>query len=161
LTIQGPARKVFLDESALLTLPTVLALLPLILGLASSQSDDALPSVGRLVGERDILFRVPVHPRASVPHLEWDEGKRFKCIDTSAIRGAVLAGSDHVDLLLPQRQRVRASFDGNCPALDFYGGFYLKTEDHRVCARRDSVHSRMGGSCRIEQFRRLMPKLRD
>ena len=74
---------------------------------------------------------------------------------------AVLAGSDHIDLLLPRRQRVRASFDGNCPALDFYGGFYLKTEDDRVCARRDSVHSRMGGSCRIEQFRRLVPKLRD
>jgi len=144
-----------------LTQPTILALLPLVLGLIGSQADEALPSVGRLIGERDVIFRVPVHPRSSVPRLEWDEGERFKCVDTSAIRGAILSGSDHVDLLLPRRQRVRASFDGNCPALDFYGGFYLKSEDHRVCARRDSVHSRMGGSCRIEQFRRLVPKLRD
>ena len=147
-------------EGLLLTVPNALALLPLVLGLAAAQADEILPSVGRLIGERDVIFRVPVHPRSSGPRLEWDRGKRFKCINTSEIRGAVLAGSDHVDLLLPRRQRVRASFDGNCPALDFYGGFYLKTEDHRVCADRDSVHSRMGGSCRIERLRQLVPKLK-
>jgi len=148
-------------EGELLTLPSLLALLPLVLGLAGSQADGPLPRVGRLVGEREMIFRVPVHPRSSVPRVQWDEGDRFKCVATSAIRGAVMAGPEHIDLLLPGRQRVRASFDGDCPALDFYGDFYLKTEDHRVCARRDSVHSRMGGSCRIEQFRRLVPKLRD
>ena len=144
-----------------MNLPTVVALLPLVLGLAGWQADQALPSIGRLMGERDVIFRVPVHPRSAGPRLEWDEGERFKCINTSAIRGAVLAGPDHVDLLLARRQRIRASFEGNCPALDFYGGFYLQTEDHRVCARRDSVHSRMGGSCRIAQFHRLIPKLHD
>jgi len=161
LTIQRMPRTTSAHEGEPLTLPTVLALLPLVVGLAGSQADPALPNVTRLVGERDVIFRVPVHPRSTGPRLEWDEGKRFKCVSTSAIRGAVLAGADHIDLLLPGRQRVRASFDGNCPALDFYDGFYLKTEDHRVCARRDSVHSRMGGSCRIEQFRRLVPKLPD
>ena len=144
-----------------MTLPTVLALLPLILGLAGSQADQALPTAGRLIGERDLIFRVPVRPRSAGPRLDWIEGGRFKCVKTRAIRGAVLAGPDHVDLLLAHRQRVRASFDGNCAALDFYGGFYLQTEDHRVCADRDSVHSRMGGSCRIDKFHRLVPKLRD
>lgn len=148
-------------EGAPLTLPTLLTLLPLMLGLAGSQSDQALPTVGRLMGDRHVIFRVPVRPRAAAPRLHWVEGDRFKCVNTSAIRGAILAGPDHVDLLLPRRQRVRASFDGDCPALDFYGGFYLKTEDHRVCADRDSVHSRMGGSCQIERFHRLVPKLRD
>ena len=139
----------------------MLALLPLALGLAGSQADGLLPSVGRLVGEREIIFRVPVRPRSAGPGIEWVEGDRFKCVKTSAIRGAVLAGSDHVDLILPRARRVRASFDGNCPALDFYGGFYLKSDDHRICATRDSVHSRMGGSCRIHRFHRLVPKLRD
>ena len=148
-------------EGDLLTLPTLLALLPLMLGLAGSQADQALPTVGRLIGERDVIFRVPLRPRPVGPRIEWVKGERFKCVNTSAIRGAVLAGSDHVDLLLPRRQRVRASFDGKCPALDFYGGFYLKTEDHRVCADRDSVHSRMGGSCQIDKFHKLAPKLRD
>lgn len=144
-----------------MTLSTVLSLLPLLLGLTGSQADDPLPGVARLVGERDVLFRVPVHPRSSVPRLEWDKGDRFKCVNTSAIRGAVLAGPDHVDLLLGGRRRVRASFNGKCPALDLYGGFYIKTEDHRVFADRDSVHSRMGGSCQIEKFHKLVPKLRD
>jgi hypothetical protein len=147
-------------EGELLTLSGLLALLPLLLGLTGSQSD-AAPTVGRLIGERDVILRVPVRPPAPAPRLEWDQGDSFKCVKMSAIRGAVLAGPDHIDLLLPQQQRVRASFDGDCPAIDFYGGFYLKTEDHKVCARRDSVHSRMGGSCRIEGFRRLVPKLRD
>jgi hypothetical protein len=144
-----------------LTLASVLALLPLALGLAGSQADRAMPPIGGMAGERDVILRVPVSPRANSPRLEWVEGDRFKCVKVNAIRGAVLAGPDHLDLLLSHRHRVRANFDGNCPAIDFYGDFYLESDDDRVCARRDSVHSRMGGSCRIEGFRRLVPKLRD
>jgi hypothetical protein len=143
------------------TLATLIALLPLVLGLAGSQSDPAMPAVGRLIGERDVILRVPVRPQAMGPRLTWVEGDRFKCVKTKAIRGGVLGGNDHVDLVLPKRKRVRASFAGNCPALDFYDGFYLKTEDDRVCAGRDFVHSRMGGSCRIEELRHLAPRLRD
>ena len=142
-----------------MTLPSVLALLPLMLGLSGSQAGQVLPSVGRLVGERNVIFRVPVSPRTGPPRLRWVEGDRFKCVHTKDIRGAILSGTDHIDLLLPHRERVRASFDGNCPALDFYGDFYLKSDDHRVCERRDSIHSRMGGSCRIEAFHRLVPKV--
>ena len=149
------------DESDLLTLPTLFALLPLMLGLAGSRADQSLPTVGRLVGERDVIFRVPVRPQTAGARIEWAKGDRFKCVNTSAIRGAVQSGPDQIDLLLPGRQRVRASFDGKCPALDFYDGFYLKTEDHRVCAKRDSVHSRMGGSCQIDKFHKLVAKLRD
>ena len=141
-----------------------LALLPLLLGVAASQDDprgeEAQPSVSRLVVERQWIVRVPVRPQRAVQRFEWSEGKRVKCFPTNQIRGAMLSGVDHVEFLLRKRQRVRASFDGNCPALDFYGGFYLKTDDDRVCARRDFVHSRMGGSCRIERFRRLKAKLK-
>ena len=54
---------------------------------------------------------------------------------------------------LRNRQRIRAGSTSDCPALDFYGGFYLQPDDERICAKRDSIHSRMGGSCRIERFR--------
>ena len=148
-----------------MTVSSFLALLPLLLGVASSQDDsqgdEPQPSVSRLVVERQWIVRVPVRPHRDVQGFEWGEGKKVKCFPTKEIRGALLSGVDHVDFLLRHRQRVRASFDGNCPALDFYGGFYLKTGDERVCARRDFVHSRMGGSCRIERFRRLKPKLKD
>ena len=39
------------------------------------------------------------------------------------------------------------------------GGFYLQPQDDRLCVRRDAIHSRMGGSCTIEQFRKLVPKI--
>ena len=148
-----------------MTLFGIVALLPLLLGVAAVQDDpegqEPQPGVSRIVVEHQWIVRVPVRPRRAVPRFEWSEGKRVKCFATEDIRGALLSGADHVDFLLRERKRVRASFDGNCPALDFYGGFYLKTDDDRVCARRDSVHSRMGGSCRIEGFRRLKAKPRD
>jgi hypothetical protein len=77
------------------------------------------------------------------------------------IRRAVLSGPEEVDFVPTNRRRVRAHFDEDCPALDFYGGFYLRPEDERLCAGRDSIHSRMGGSCTIERFWHLVPKLRD
>lgn len=148
-----------------MTVLSFVALLPLLLGVAAFQDDtqaeEPQPSVSRLVVEHQWIVRVPVRPQRSPPGFEWSEGKGVKCFATKEIRGASLSGVDHVDFVLDRRQRVRASFEGNCPALDFYGGFYLKTDDDRVCARRDSVHSRMGGSCRIERFRRLKPKLKD
>ena len=144
---------------------TFLALLPLLVGLTAVQDEpggeETRPSVSRLMVEEQWIVRVPVRQRPPKPRFEWKESKGFRCIDTEEIRGALLAGPDHVDFLLPHRQRIRARFGGNCPALDFYGGFYLKTGDHQVCARRDFVHSRMGGSCRIERFRRLVPKIKD
>ena len=91
---------------------------------------------------------------------EWVERKGPKCLPASVIRGALLTGRDHVDFMLPQKQRIRATFDDDCPALDFYGGFYLKTDDEQICSRRDSIHSRMGGSCRIKRFRYLVPKFK-
>lgn len=147
-----------------MTFSSFLALLPLLLGAAASpadQGDEPQPSVRRLVVEREWIVRVPVRPHPMLQRFEWSEGKGFKCLRTDAIRGALLSAADHVDFLLPKRRRVRATFGGNCPALDFWGGFYLKTDDERVCARRDFVHSRMGGSCRIERFRQLLPKLKD
>lgn len=147
-----------------MTLSSFVLLLPMLLSLATAQDDtqgdEPQPVVRRLIVERQLLLRVPVRPRPAMQRFNWIGGKRFRCVHTSAIRGALLAGPDHVDFLLPQRRRIRATFDGNCPALDFYGGFYLKTEDHRLCIRRDSVHSRMGGSCRIESFQSLVPKVK-
>jgi hypothetical protein len=82
-------------------------------------------------------------------------------LPTADIRGAALSGREHVDFLLADRSRVRAEFVGDCHALDFYRGFYLKPDGEQLCAKRDSVHSRMGGSCRIERFQRLTAKVKD
>ena len=88
------------------------------------------------------------------------EKKGPKCIPAGAIQRALLSGSEQVDFVLADHSRIRAQFDEDCPALDFYGGFYLQPEDERLCAHRDAIHSRIGGSCRIERFKQLVPQFR-
>ncbi len=144
-----------------MTVSIFLALFPLLLGLASAPSDEPLVRVQRVTVQQEWILRVPVQPLRMPQRFDWVESKGPKCVSASDIRGALLSGTDHVDFLLPDRQRIRATFDDDCPALDFYGGFYLSTEDQRLCAKRDSVHSRIGGSCRIERFRKLKPKFKD
>ena len=135
-------------------------LLPLLVGLFSAQPGVIRQSVTRLVVEDEVILRVPVQPRPLLPEVEWIEKKGPKCIPAGAIQHALLYGSEQVDFILSNRGRVRAQFDENCPALDFYGGFYLQPQDDRLCARRDAVHSRIGGSCTIERFKELVPKVR-
>ena len=71
----------------------------------------------------------------------------------------MLSGPEQVDFIFRNRARVRAQFDEDCPALDFYAGFYLQPNGDQLCAGRDAVHSRMGGSCTIERFKILEAKL--
>jgi len=138
---------------------TIWNLLPLLLGLLGAQPD-AIQSVTRLVVQDEVILRVPVQPHPIFPDIEWIEKKGPKCIPAAAIKRALLSGSEQVDFILTNHERIRAQFDEDCPALDFYGGFYLQPEDERLCARRDAIHSRMGGSCTIERFKELVPKVR-
>src|SRR5262249_29177115 len=116
--------------------------------------------VTRLVVQDEIVLRIPVQPRPVGPTIDWVEHKAPKCIPANVIRAAVLSGAEQVDFIIAGGARVRAQLDENCPALDFYGGFYLQTEDERLCAGRDAVHSRMGGSCTISKFKQLSPKFK-
>ena len=111
--------------------------------------------VRTLVVEQEVIMRIPVRP---APAIEWEEHKGPKCIPAKSIRGAMLSGREHVDFVLYDRTRLRARLSEDCPALDFYNGFYLAPEDGRICAKRDGIRSRMGRSCQIERFRRLVPK---
>ena len=133
---------------------------PLLLGLLAAQPATVEQSVTRLVIQDEVIMRVPVQPQPILPQIEWIEHNGPKCIPAGAIRRALLSGSDEVDFILINRARIRAKFDEDCPALDFYGGFYLQPEDDRLCAKRDAIHSRMGGSCKIEKFKQLVPRAR-
>jgi hypothetical protein len=135
-------------------------LVPLLLGIFTAQSGDVGQSVTRLIVQDEVILRVPVQPRPLMPQIEWVEKKGPKCVPVAAIQRALLQGDAQVDFVFVNRARVRAQLDENCPALDFYGGFYLQPEDDRLCAGRDAIHSRMGGSCTIERFKQLIPKFR-
>lgn len=136
---------------------------PLLLGLLIAQPGLVGQSVTRLVVQDEVILRVPLQPRPVMPRIEWTERKGPKCIPVGALRRAMMSGPQQIDFIVAtsNRMRIRAVLDEDCPALDFYGGLYLQPQDDRLCAHRDSIRSRMGGSCTIDRFRQLVPKIVD
>ena len=132
----------------------LLSLFPAMFSLATAGPSE---EVRTLVVEQEVIMRIPVRSRPVHP-FAWEEKKGPKCVTAGDIRGAALSGPETVDFLLFDRTRLRAELSEDCPALDFYNGFYLTPEDGKVCAKRDGIHSRIGRSCRIERFHRLIPK---
>lgn len=127
--------------------------------LAGSDASPAAPESASVTTiERHLIIRVPVAPRPRI-RIRWDEEKGPKCLPAEGIARAFLSGPDSVDFLMRGRQLIRARLDSDCDGLDFYGSLYVQPEDRRICARRDSIRSRVGGSCRIEKFRTLVPKV--
>lgn len=133
--------------------------------IAASLAADPVPpgSVYAQVRVRQqVIIRMPPSARRRVPAAtslqQFRERRGPRCIDLRAIRGANLLGPNSVDLTLRDNSRVRARLERRCPALDYYYGFYLDANaDGQVCADRDVVRSRIGGACKIDQFRRLEP----
>jgi hypothetical protein len=140
---------------------TILNLVPMVLGLFAMQPGAVQQSVTRLVVQDEVILRVPVQPRPFRPTIRWEERNGPRCIPTGAIRRALMFGSEHVDFILANRHRIRAQLDEDCRALDFYGSIYLQPDDDRLCAGRDAIHLRAGGSCTIERFKLLVPHVID
>ena len=140
-------------------LTMLLGLVPALLGSAlQSSGDDQV--VRRVIVHDEVLFRIPIRPRISRP-IEWVEQKGPKCVPANMLAGAMLSGPSSIDFVLRNRQRVRAIMDDDCPALDFYGSFYLQPDDDYICAKRETIHIRSGGSCRIEKFKWLVPQYKE
>lgn len=138
-----------------MTLLALIGLLPALFGLSGDNKQE--PVVRRVVIHDEIILRIPVRPRMP-KRIEWTERKGPKCIPADRIAGATLSGPSSIDFVMRNRQRVRAVMDDECPALDFYTGFYFQLTDERICAKRESIQNRVGASCRIERFRSLLPQ---
>lgn len=97
----------------------------------------------------------PGLPAPATP-IEWREGRGPRCIPAARIIGFTFPSQRSVDLVFRDRTRVRARLERRCAALDFYRSFYIDaTRDGQICADRDSIRSRTGGECEIDQFRSL------
>jgi hypothetical protein len=121
------------------------------------------PQVRGFMMRQQIIIRVPTGARRVAPAapslIRWRERGGPRCISASQIVGATLLGARSVDLILRDNSRLRARLESRCPALDYYRGFYVNaTEDGRICADRDSIRSRAGGECQIDDFRSLSPE---
>ena len=112
-----------------------------------------------------IIIRVPRMPIAATPDaaalrtpLRWEEKTARKCVALDSLVGASVPTSQSVDLVARDGTRLRARFADGCKALDFYSGFYMRpTGDGQVCAKRDAIRARSGGTCQIKEFRELVP----
>lgn len=114
------------------------------------------------------IIRVPAHRssrfhgagRAPLPPAppRFKEKHGPRCIDAATIGAAAISTPDSVDFMLKGGRRVRAQLEAECPALDYYSGFYVRPpKDGMICADRDSIHTRSGGDCQVDRFRLLTP----
>jgi hypothetical protein len=153
------------------TMCAALLLPPAASGQGKQQPSPSAASPVRLAQVRiqqHIVIRVPrpepvrriaAPPPAPLPPIAWVEKRADDCVSAESLSGAAIIRSDSVDLVLSGGRRVRAKLGNECPALDFYAGFYVKpNKDGKLCAKRDSFRSRSGGECRIKSFRTLTPE---
>jgi len=128
--------------------------------------------------ERRVIIRIPMMRRAvppppaaqvapppPSPHeaemhgRSWNEHKGPRCIKIKSLRSAGLTSSHGIDLMLRNRQMLRAVLERNCRPADLYSGFYIQPDqDGRLCAGRDRVLARSGANCEIVSLKRLVPE---
>ena len=137
---------------------------PILMMLATAASAPVSPAFGEPAGQMSITGRVVIRVESTVRAVpvpvRWVEKSGPKCVVANQLAGAIVNGTDSVDLVLKGGSRVRALLDDDCAALGYYGGFYLKTaSDGQVCANRDTIRTRSGDSCSIGKFKRLVAKV--
>ena len=94
--------------------------------------------------------------RVSAVEPVWSERRAQRCVAVRELAGAAVSRGGDVDMMMVDGTRLRAKLAADCPALDFYAGFYLKPNvDGRICGGRDSLRARSGASCPIAKFRRI------
>lgn len=97
----------------------------------------------------------PPSVRAAAPLIE---GKTRDCVKMETIRGFAVSRGNSVDLMLSDGKAMRVKLAKDCPALSFYQGFYVKAHpDKKMCAGRDSIRSRSGRLCGVDELRSLVP----
>ena len=78
------------------------------------------------------------------------------CVESRAIAGVADRG-DHLLVYLRDRRMLAARLEKGCSPRDFYQGFYMeRSEDGKLCVKRDRLMSRAGAKCQVSSFRELV-----
>ncbi|MGB3711801.1 MAG: hypothetical protein WA985_08940 [Erythrobacter sp.] len=100
-----------------------------------------------------LLSRLP--PRALTTRFE--ERKMADCLAVGRIAGVQTGNGNRLLLFLDDERIISLNLERSCRARDFYSGFYVeRSEDGKLCVRRDRLHSRSGAKCEIERMRQLV-----
>lgn len=79
-----------------------------------------------------------------------------KCIDSDRI-GAVADRGDKLLMYLRDRRMLTAQLEKGCSPRDFYQGFYMeRSDDGKLCIKRDRIISRSGARCQVTKLRELV-----
>lgn len=126
------------------------------------------PSQGQVRVTRRVVIRITSHPRsarenlsAELPraplsaHLE--ERKMGDCISVGDIAAVDPGPENRLILYMRDRTLISAALDKQCSARQFYSGFYVeRTDDGKLCVKRDKLQSRAGASCEVRRLSRLV-----
>lgn len=95
-------------------------------------------------------------PRRGVER-EYEERKMDDCIPVAGIAGVQTGTGNRLLLFLRDQRIISLNLERGCEARDFYSGFYVeRSEDGRLCVKRDQLQSRSGAKCEVERMRRLV-----
>jgi hypothetical protein len=118
--------------------------------------------------EQRIIMRISPRPQASrqdllaelprsEPTAHIEERKIGSCVPIQGIASVGTGQDDRLILFMRDRRIVSAALEKTCSARDFYSGFYIqRSEDGRICVKRDKIQSRAGAKCEISQLRQLV-----
>lgn len=128
------------------------------------------PSQGQVRVTQRVVIRITAHrqearetlsaefPTAPGPlrtHLE--ERKMGDCVPIGDIAAVDPGPENRLILYMRDRTMVSAALDRECSAREFYSGFYVeRTDDGKLCVKRDKLQSRAGATCGVSRLSRLV-----
>lgn len=90
------------------------------------------------------------------PRTRLVERRAGDCVESARIRGVSDRG-DHLLMMLTDRTMMTARLEKGCSPRDFYRGFYVeRSDDGKICVKRDRIMSRSGAKCQIDRFGSLV-----
>ncbi|WP_188055905.1 hypothetical protein [Sphingosinithalassobacter sp. CS137] len=139
--------------------PLPAAAMLILLAAPSSAPAPPMQDASHLRSREQATVRVPsVTLTVRMRHSQWRERPAERCVPMARIMSAGVSGGDAVDFVLDDGSRVRARLESRCPALGYYSSLYIRrSRDGMLCAGRESLRSRSGGSCQIRDFHQLVP----
>ena len=146
--------------------PLILALIVLAVAPGPSVAESRIErvEVAQVTLHQRIIIRIPRLPFMRKPvdtgkPLEWSEKKGPKCVAMGDLIGAAISAPDSIDLMVDDGTRGARQARRRLPAARLLFELLPQADARRHGlrrSRRDSIALR--GSCRIEEFKRLVAK---
>lgn len=109
----------------------------------------------RQEGRETLSAEFPTAPGPLQTHLE--ERKMGDCVAIGDIAAVDPGPENRLIFYMRDRTLISAALDKECSAREFYSGFYVeRTDDGKLCIKRDRLQSRAGASCEVKRLSRLV-----